>query len=567
MTNLIPGRDIPDPQNRPSGGGRSTRSVVSPDLNYSTWIMPVQNYDEWNRGSFMYDDPRDHVHDGVDIYASMGAGIYSPVGGTILATGTTGAGGNWVQVRGDDGYVYYFAHMQYPTHLEAGSRVEAGTQLGMVGTSGNAAGTSPHLHFSMKTLSGDIVDPRDLLEMGMTLEQGATTSTSPSGSQPAQIPSGGAYYEVDGQGFVVFQIKGTDGAAASIYFRLEPGDTYPGSPQAISAQQWANMSSGMTNGGTSEAFADNDTTETWDELMERTLMEMGIWGTEAMSDPDVLGVIAAFIARPDMSPEELQTRLRETDWGQSRTEKQKGWDDKSEAQRNLDIVDTAANLIGVWFTYTGENLSMADYDLDGDGAVTSEELKKANPDLYDWSFKIASGAATQPMAINQWVKPVAEENENSPWSQTLRNVEIQAGEFDAQVKGYADEVMDMYEQYGIDMTWDEAVKMGHKIAMNDLTIAEVEQQVDEQAMALYPSKPKGMTTMSWASPYRNTMSTLLEIPDVGLSDPMLQRALSEGQTLGDFRKTLKSDERWMETKNARDEFNTTLYGLGNKLGF
>ena len=92
-------------------------------------------------------------------------------------------------------------------------------------------------------------------------------------------------------------------------------------------------------------------------------------------------------------------------------------------------------------------------------------------------------------------------------------------------------------------------------------------QVDEMAIAMYPSKPKGMTTRSWAQPYTQTMMSVLELADNDLQDPLLQKALSSGMTLGDFRKELRNDDRWLQTKNARDEFNSVFSGLGNQMGF
>ncbi len=44
----------------------------------------------------------------------------------------------------DDGSVYHGTHMAEAT---ASGRVAAGQQVGLVGNTGNAAGTPPHLHF------------------------------------------------------------------------------------------------------------------------------------------------------------------------------------------------------------------------------------------------------------------------------------------------------------------------------------------------------------------------------------------------------------------------------------
>lgn len=109
---------------------------------------------------------RGRTHAAIDIYAARGAAIVAPVSGVIMSVGVgTSIGGNWVQLRGDDGIVYYFAHMDSPSPMRRGQRVSARSYLGAVGNSGSAQGTSPHLHFSMK-YRGKPINPVRWLEGG-----------------------------------------------------------------------------------------------------------------------------------------------------------------------------------------------------------------------------------------------------------------------------------------------------------------------------------------------------------------------------------------------------------------
>jgi peptidoglycan LD-endopeptidase LytH len=99
-----------------------------------------------------FGDPRDggrRRHLGVDIAAPIGMPVLAPVAGTVERTGSGGAGGRtvWLRESGAD-RVYYFAHLD-AVDVRAGQRVDAGARLGTVGTTGNAAGTVPHLHFSV----------------------------------------------------------------------------------------------------------------------------------------------------------------------------------------------------------------------------------------------------------------------------------------------------------------------------------------------------------------------------------------------------------------------------------
>ncbi|HEY3248466.1 MAG TPA: M23 family metallopeptidase [bacterium] len=59
-------------------------------------------------------------------------------------------GGLFVSIIGDDGVRYYGSHLSnVERSVEPDSRVVAGQVLGYVGTSGDARGTSPHLHFGI----------------------------------------------------------------------------------------------------------------------------------------------------------------------------------------------------------------------------------------------------------------------------------------------------------------------------------------------------------------------------------------------------------------------------------
>lgn len=67
-------------------------------------------------------------------------------------------GGRFVSPVGDDGVRYYCSHLEsVDPGIAAGRRVRAGRQIGTVGNSGNAARSSPHVHFGLSrpTSAGD----------------------------------------------------------------------------------------------------------------------------------------------------------------------------------------------------------------------------------------------------------------------------------------------------------------------------------------------------------------------------------------------------------------------------
>ena len=60
------------------------------------------------------------------------------------------------------GQRHYYAHLDRYADIENGQRVRPGTILGYVGTTGNAAGTPPHLHYGIYE-SGGAIKPYPLL--------------------------------------------------------------------------------------------------------------------------------------------------------------------------------------------------------------------------------------------------------------------------------------------------------------------------------------------------------------------------------------------------------------------
>jgi murein DD-endopeptidase MepM/ murein hydrolase activator NlpD len=102
-------------------------------------------------------------HEGQDLFAPLGTPVLSAVPGIVTTIGSSNLGGNVVWVTGAGRRRYYYAHLDGVVDgLQVGDRVEAGTPLGFVGNSGNAASTPPHLHFGLYGPRGAL-DPLPLL--------------------------------------------------------------------------------------------------------------------------------------------------------------------------------------------------------------------------------------------------------------------------------------------------------------------------------------------------------------------------------------------------------------------
>ena len=129
-----------------------------------TLSMPVQDVTK-RQVTNTWHAPRgtDRRHEGQDIFAPKGTPILSATDGYIIRIGENSLGGQTVSVMGAGGRVYYYAHLDsYAPRIEEGDYVKTKTVLGYVGTTGNAAGTPPHLHFGVYS-AGGAINPLPLL--------------------------------------------------------------------------------------------------------------------------------------------------------------------------------------------------------------------------------------------------------------------------------------------------------------------------------------------------------------------------------------------------------------------
>ncbi len=116
-------------------------------------IMPVENATnkDYHKDSFWYYPwGKSVTHKGVDIFAKNGTNIRASVTGIVLYVGEIKVGGKVVLILGPKWRLHYFAHMQ-ETNVSKMDWVNQNTIIGKVGTSGNAKGKPPHLHYSIVT--------------------------------------------------------------------------------------------------------------------------------------------------------------------------------------------------------------------------------------------------------------------------------------------------------------------------------------------------------------------------------------------------------------------------------
>jgi murein DD-endopeptidase MepM/ murein hydrolase activator NlpD len=87
-------------------------------------------------------------HEGVDIAAPQGTGVFVAAEGSVLRTGYDAAGyGRFVEIRHPNGMSTLYGHLSR-LDVATGDSVEGGERIGLVGSTGRSTG--PHLHFEVR---------------------------------------------------------------------------------------------------------------------------------------------------------------------------------------------------------------------------------------------------------------------------------------------------------------------------------------------------------------------------------------------------------------------------------
>lgn len=107
---------------------------------------------DYNQKSFWYYPwGKSGTHKGVDIFAAEGTEVVASTPGLVLATGEIGRGGKFVLVLGAKWRLHYYAHLR-KINTSFFSWASRGENIASVGSTGNAAGKAPHLHYSILSL-------------------------------------------------------------------------------------------------------------------------------------------------------------------------------------------------------------------------------------------------------------------------------------------------------------------------------------------------------------------------------------------------------------------------------
>jgi murein DD-endopeptidase MepM/ murein hydrolase activator NlpD len=105
------------------------------------------------------------MHTGIDFGAPIGMRVKATAAGTVVEADRNGGYGNMVEIDHGGGIATRYAHLS-AIMVKVGQKVERGTVIGLVGSTGRSTG--PHLHYEVRR-KGNAVNPARYLKAGREL--------------------------------------------------------------------------------------------------------------------------------------------------------------------------------------------------------------------------------------------------------------------------------------------------------------------------------------------------------------------------------------------------------------
>jgi murein DD-endopeptidase MepM/ murein hydrolase activator NlpD len=126
-------------------------------------VFPIRGSTHFS-DDWLFPRPGGRYHEGIDLFAAYGTPVVAVADGTLFRVGYNGLGGWRLWLRDGAGTTFYYAHLSsFAPAAKEGASVSGGTVIAFVGDSGDARGTSPHVHFEIHPGGGGPTRPYPLV--------------------------------------------------------------------------------------------------------------------------------------------------------------------------------------------------------------------------------------------------------------------------------------------------------------------------------------------------------------------------------------------------------------------
>jgi hypothetical protein len=160
-------------------------------------------------------------HEGNDLLGAKLMHEVAASSGTIawVHVNNSGTAGNMLSLVGNDGWEYWYIHINNDTPgtddgknparwrlapgIGVGSHVRAGQFIAYMGDSGDAESTQPHLHFELHTPSGTPIDPYTSLRLSQGLPAGGQCGIPSNPTPHPSLTGGTGYWTLGANGHVL----------------------------------------------------------------------------------------------------------------------------------------------------------------------------------------------------------------------------------------------------------------------------------------------------------------------------------------------------------------------------
>jgi len=284
-----------------------------------------------------------------------------------------------------------------------------------------------------------------------------------------------------------------------------------------------------------------------DTLSASELAEQYGWAQAVLNSDAELNRLFREAVKGQWSPERFTAKLRATNWYRKNSE---SWR-QAETQRLTDPKTYQANIDNLMAEMRAQATAM--------GAQMSDDKLRWRAEQ---AYKLGWGQQQITTTLAAYVK--AKDG-------VLQGAAGQTAEQLRQI-AYANGVR-YQDSWFVNAA--KAVVGGQRTA--DDFVADIRNQAASAFPAFRDQIKAGLDVAEIASPYRQTMSALLELndADVDLFDPRIRKALSyrdkdgtaRAKSLWEFENEVRKDRRWLQTNNARESLMGTAQAVLDRWGF